>query len=128
MAKFYGYSANSQNLQYVRDNAHVLYLATSADKTYAQLTANNAYIVSSNISGADFSIASAAQGTVLTIGAKNNQPVEGSGNATHLYLVSTVSGARICLVTTVSSQILASGNTVNVASWTVTANICANNS
>lgn len=104
-----------------------MYLANGAGKSFATLTGANGFICSANVSAADLVVASANAGATLTIGAKNSQPVEGSGNADHLYLV-TVSGSRILLVTTVSAQILASGNTVNVGSWTVTALVSANNS
>lgn len=125
MAKYLGFSAASQNLAYIRDNSQVMYLTSAAGMDYADCTANK--IVSANVSSADFTIASGNAGPVMTVGAKNSQDVEGSGNATHLYLTST-SGQRILLVTTVSSQVLASGNTVNIASWTVTALASANNS
>ena len=122
MAKMMGFSANRASVAYVRDNADVMYLLTNSGDV---ASAGN-IVVSAVVSSADFAIASAAQGVVMTIGAKNSQSIEGSGNATHLALQS-VSGTRRLLLTTVSAQILASGNTVNVASWTVTANASANN-
>ena len=136
MAKYLGWSSLTQNFRYIISNAGemILYLAPSSTLTVAQLTAlGSAFIVSALVSATDFTLASANAGAVLTIGAKNNQLVEGSGNATHLYLVTSSGGAaaatgRILLVTTVSAQILASGNTVNIASWTVTALMSANNS
>ena len=123
MAKMMGFSANRASLAYVRDNSDVLYLLSNSGDV---ASAGN-IIVSAIVSGADFTLASATQGVVMTIGAKNSQSIEGSGNATHLAL-QTVSCSRRCLLTTVSAQILASGNTVNIASWTVTANCSANNS
>lgn len=123
MAKYLGYSANSSWLRYIRDNADVMYLTLNAATTPTA----GSIVVSANISAADFTIASAAAGAVMTIGAKNNQTIEGSGNVTHIYL-GTASASRCLLYSTVSSQILASGNTVNIASWTVTALASANNS
>jgi len=117
-----GFSANRASVGYVRDNSDVMYLLT--DSANAASAGN--IVVSAVVSSADFTIASAAQGVVMTIGAKNSQSIEGSGNATHLVLQS-VSGTRRLIQTTVSAQILASGNTVNIASWTVTANASANN-
>ena len=122
MAKHMGFSANRASVGYVRDNSDVMYLLT--DSANAASAGN--IVVSAVVSSADFTIASAAQGVVMTIGAKNSQSIEGSGNATHLVLQS-VSGTRRLIQTTVSAQILASGNTVNIASWTVTANASANN-
>ena len=123
MAKMLGFSANAASLAYVRDNADVMYLLINS----ANGASAGNIVVSAVVSGADFTLASAAQGAVLTIGAKNSQSIEGSGTATHLAL-ETVSGSRRLLLTTVSSQALASGNTVNIASWTATANASANNS
>ena len=124
MVKRFGYSAASASLEYVRDNSDVCYLLSSGAATFAQVTASS--IVSANISGADFTLASSSVGPALTIGAKTSQSVEGSGNATHLYLVST-SAQRINYITTVSAQILTSGNTVDIGSWSVTALQSANN-
>lgn len=127
MAKRLGFSAVSQNIRYVAQNADVMYLVTTGTEVSGSAAGGGqAHIVSCNVSSADFTVASAAQGAVLTVGAKNSQIVDGSGTATHLILVST-SGTRFLLQTTVSSQVLASGNTVNIASWTVTANASANN-
>ena len=122
MAKHMGHSANRASLAYIRDNADVLYLLTNSAEA---ATAGN-IVVSAVVSSADFTLASANQGVVMTIGAKNSQNIEGSGNATHLALQS-VSATRRLILTTVSAQVLASGNTVNIASWTVTANASANN-
>lgn len=122
MAKHMGHSANAASLGYVRDNSDVMYLLSDSGNA---ASAGN-IVVSAVVSSADFTLASAAQGAVLTIGAKNSQSIEGSGNATHLAL-QTVSGSRRLVLTTVSAQVLASGNTVNIASWTITANASANN-
>lgn len=123
--KYAGFSALSSWLRYLRDEADVIYLNTDS----AGVASAGNKVVSANVSSADLTIASGAQGPVLTIGAKNNQAIEGSGNVTHLMI--TASAANVgnyLLLTTVSAQILASGNTVNIASWTVTANQSANNS
>lgn len=130
MAKFYGYTAARTPLEYIRDNADVLYVMPSAQGgidaiTWADVTASN--IVSANVSSADFSIASSSVGPALTIGAKNGQSIEGSGTATHLLLGNT-SAQRVLYVTTVSAQVLSSGNTVDIGSWTVTSLQSANNS
>ena len=122
MAKHMGFSANRASSAYIRDNADVMYLLSNSG---TDASAGN-IIVSAVVSSADFTIASAAQGVVMTIGAKNSQSIEGSGNATHLAL-QTVSGSRRLILTTVSAQVLASGNTVNIASWTVTSNASASN-
>ena len=126
MAKYYGYSAARASLAYVRDNAEKLMVCTTAPASYSAAVNQPQMIVSANVSAADFSIASGSTGPVMTIGAKNSQSIESSGSATHLALVST-SGTRMLFVTNVSSQVLASGNTVNIGSWTITQLQSANN-
>ena len=125
MAKRFGFSAAAASLTYIRDNVDVGWVMGSGGATYQDCTAS--YIVSSNVSSADLTIACAAQGPVLTVGAKNNQLIEGSGTATHFYLVNS-SAERILFITEITSQVLSSGNTVNLGTWTVTANQTANNS
>jgi hypothetical protein len=126
MAKRYGYSAAAASLAYVRDNATVLYVCTTAPNTFSAASTQPQMIVSANVSSADITIASGGTGPVATIGAKNSQTIDSSGSATHLALVST-SGSRLLFVTNVSSQVLASGNTVNIGSWTITQLQSANN-
>ena len=125
MAKRFGYSAAAASLSYIRDNVDVIYVLGSGGASYAEVTASS--IVSANMSAADITIACANQGPVMTVGAKNNQAIEGSGTATHAYLVNT-SAQRILYVTEITSQVLSSGNTVNLGTWTVTANQTASNS
>ena len=126
MAKRYGYSAAAASLGYIRDNASVLYVCTTAPASFSAAANQPQMIVSANVSSADFSLASGGTGPVLTIGAKNSQLIDSSGSATHLALART-SGSTLLYVTNVSSQVLASGNTVNVGSWTITNLQSANN-
>jgi hypothetical protein len=116
MAKRYGYSAAAASLAYVRDNATVCYVCTTAPASYSAAANQPQMIVSANVSAADLTIASGGTGPVLTVGAKNSQTIESSGSAT-----------RLLFVTNVSSQVLASGNTVNIGSWTITQLQSANN-
>ena len=127
MAKYLGYQTLIQRMNDIKNNANRLYIANAAGLSYASLTGANGYIVSANCSSADFTIASAANGATLTMAAKNNQNIEGSGLATHLYLVES-SASRILLVTDGNNQVLATGNTINISSWTMTSLASANNS
>jgi hypothetical protein len=126
MAKRYGYSAAAASLAYVRDNASVVYVCTTAPASFSAASNQPQMIVSANVSSADLTIASGGTGPVLTIGAKNSQTIESSGSATHLAIART-SGSTLLFVTNVSSQVLASGNTVNIGSWTITQLQSANN-
>ena len=128
MAKRFGFSAAAASLAYVRDNSNTYYITGSGGAANVSVLATaNGHIVCANISAADFSIASGAQGPVLTIAAKSSQSVDGSGTGTHAYLCST-SGNRINYVTEMTSLVIASGGTVTIGTWTITANTTANNS
>lgn len=126
MAKRFGFSAAARSLQYIRDESSVIYLSSTAPSSFSAAATQPQMIVSANISGADFTLASAATGAQLTVGAKNSITAEGSGTATHAILVST-SGSRLLYLTNVSAQVVASGNTVNIGSWVITLLASANN-
>lgn len=55
-------------------------------------------------------------GRRVTIGPKNNVPVDANGTATHIALVD---GANLLYVTTCAAQVLTAGNTVNFPAWDV---------
>ena len=127
MVKFVGFSAARAMLAYIRDNSDQIFLIPSGNPTsYAACTGAASGIVSANVSAADFSIASGTPGPVLTMGAKNSQPIEGSGLANHIAYCNS-SAERINYITTVSAQVLSSGNTVNLGATTITALQSANN-
>ena len=126
MAKRFGFSAAARSLQYIRDEAAVMYLCSTAPASYSAASTQPQMIVSANVSAADLVLASASTGAQLTVAAKNSQTAEGSGTATHVAVVS-VSGSRLLYITNVSSQVVASGNTVNIGSWVITVLASANN-
>lgn len=69
------------------------------------------------IDGTDFTIANGdVSGRKCTIAAQTGVPVDTSGTATHLALID---GSRLLYVTTVTSQALVAGNTVNTPAWDV---------
>jgi len=126
MSKKYGFSAAAASLAYIRDNANTIFVCTTAPQSYSAAANQPQMIVSAGASAADFVITSAATGALLTIASKTGQTIDGSGNATHLAVVST-SGSRLLYVTNVSAQVLSSGNTVTINSWTITNLASANN-
>ena len=126
MSKKYGFSAAAASLMYVRDNANTIFVCSTAPQSYSAASNQPQMIVSAGCSTADFVISSAATGALLTIAAKTSQLIDGSGNATHIAVVST-SGSRLLYVTNVSAQVLSSGNTVTINSWTITQLHSANN-
>ena len=127
MAKKFGFSAAAASLAYVRDNGDRMYICGSAPQSYSAASNQPNMIVSANMSGADYTIASAATGAQLTIGAKTSQTIEGSGTATHAAIVN-VSASRLLYVVNVSSKVLASGDSVSTTSFTITVLASANNS
>lgn len=128
MVKRFGFSAAAASLAYVRDNSDVLFVCATAPASFSAASTQPQMIVSANVSGADFTITSAATGALLTVAAKNGQSIEGSGAATHIAFANA-SASRLNYVANISpSQVLASGNTVNIGSLTITQLACANNS
>jgi hypothetical protein len=114
----FGYSAARAPLAYIRDNASVLRVITTAATRYAETTgASNNQCVSANVSAADFTIASGSTGPVLTVATKRDQLIKGNGLATHIALTRN-SATSLLLLTNCSSQTLASGHFVDIASWT----------
>jgi hypothetical protein len=55
-------------------------------------------------------------GRKVTVAAKNAVPVDTSGTGTHVALVDAT---RLLYVTTMTSQVLTSGNTCNIPAWKV---------
>jgi hypothetical protein len=120
MPKRMGFSAARASLAYIRDNADVLRVLSTAAMSYAQTTGNsNNQLVSANVSAADFSIASGSTGPVLTIAQKTNHPIDINGQATHVALT-RASSTSLLLIANCSVQALVSGNFVDIPSWTVT--------
>jgi hypothetical protein len=120
MPKRMGFSAARASLAYIRDNADVLRVLSTAAISYAQTTSQSGnQLVSANVSAADFSIASGSTGPVLTIAQKTNHPIDINGQATHVALT-RASSTSLLLLASVSAQALETGNFVDVPSWTVT--------
>jgi hypothetical protein len=70
------------------------------------------------MSGGDFSKgAGSPSGRKLTVAAKNAVPIDTSGTGTHVALSD---GTKLLYVTTITSQVLTAGGTVNIGSWGVT--------
>ena len=65
----------------------------------------------------DFSKADGdTSGRKVTVGQQDNVPVDSSGTATH---VAVCDGTDLLYVTTCTSQVLTSGNTVTVPAWKI---------
>lgn len=69
--------------------------------------------------GSDYTIADGdTSGRKVTVAAKSAVPVDTTGTATHIALVTT-GDSTLRYVTTCTSQALTSGNTVNFPSWKI---------
>jgi len=90
-----------------------------AAPTYAQIVAASLADVAMT-PGTDFpKTDGAVSGRKITVAAKSAVPVDVTGTAAHLALV-TVSGSVVRAVTDLSAtQALTSGNTVNIPAWTI---------
>lgn len=102
------------------DLADTMHVCSTLDgtPTYAEITAASLASVAVT-PNTDFTKAAGdTSGRKVTVAAKNGVSVTASGTANHLALV-TVSGTVVRYVTTCTSQVLTSGNTVNIPAWKV---------
>lgn len=102
------------------DQADVMHVCSTLDSTptYAEITAASLADVAMT-PNTDFTKADGdTSGRKMTTAAKNAVPVDTSGTANHIALV-TVSGSVVRYVTTCTSQALVAGNTVNIPAWKV---------
>ena len=123
MAKWFSYDTAAKSLEEIAGTATRLYVLTSA--IYSQGEVATHLLVSANVSAADFAITWAAGGPVLTVGAKNNQDVAGTGTSDHIALSNSID---ILYIASCSARALQVADTANVAPWTITVLQSANNS
>ena len=102
------------------DQADVMHVCSTLDATptYAEIVsaslADVAMVPNTDFAHADGDVS----GRKITVAAKNAVPVDVTGTANHVALV-TVSGSVVRYVTTCTSQPLTLGNTVNVPAWDI---------
>jgi hypothetical protein len=102
------------------DQADVQHVCSTLDgtPTYAEIVAASLASVAMT-PNTDFTKAAGdTSGRKVTVAAKNGVSVSASGTANHLALV-TVSGTVVRYVTTCTSQVLTSGNTINIPAWDI---------
>lgn len=105
------------------DQADVMHVCSTLDSTptYAEIVAASLADVAMT-PNTDFTKADGdTSGRKLTVAAKSGVTVDASGTANHVALV-TVSGSVVRYVTTCTSQVLTSGNTVNFPAWDIEIN------
>lgn len=91
-------------------------LCTAEPTTYTQATATNKLADVTMASG-DFTNADGStSGRKVTVAGKAGVPVDTTGSATHVALCDATT---LLYVTTMTSQALTSGNTVDIGAWVV---------
>jgi len=114
MAKWANDSVLDSLLDKVATGTQLL-VTTSQPATRA--AAISAALASETLTGVDFAKADASpNGRKLTVAQQDNLAVTATGTATHTCIVD---GTNLLYVTTVTSQVLTSGNTVTVPAWTI---------
>lgn len=94
--------------------ATVMTLCTAEPTTYTQATATNK-LADVTMAPADYVNADGTtSGRKVTVAAKTGVPVDTTGDATHVALCDATD---VLYVTTMTSQTLTAGNTVDVSSW-----------
>lgn len=83
-----------------------------ADRTAALAAA----LASVSMAGGDYTKADDTSGRKVTMAQKTGVPVTVTGTATHVCLID---GTTLRYVTTCTSQVLTSGNTVTIPAWKV---------
>lgn len=101
-------------LNEIKNNANLMTVCSQQPTTRAEAVTTYALADVAMASG-DFTIADGnTSGRKITVAAKNGVPVDASGTATHIALCD---GTRLLLVSTITSQVLTAGNTVNIPAW-----------
>lgn len=98
--------------------ATLLTVCATQPTTYTEATATFK-LADVVIDGSDFSKANGdVSGRKVTVGAQSAVPIDSSGTADHVALVRTAD-STLLYVTTVPSQALTSGGTVDVGAWDI---------
>lgn len=100
------------------DDATSMVVCSAQPTTYAEAVTTFA-LADVVVAPTDFVVANGTtSGRKVTVAAKAGVPVDATGTATHIALVTTT-GSVLRYVTTTTSQALTSGNTVDIPAWTV---------
>ena len=106
-------------LDEIETNGTVLSVCSAEPTTYAEATSTYE-LANATISATDMTKgAGTPDGRALTFGEQADLDVDTSGTATHI-AISDVSGTRLLLVTTCTSQALSDTGTVTVPTWDYT--------
>ena len=105
-------------LNVIKNNCTRMTICNAQPTTYTEANATFALADVTMASG-DFTLANGdTSGRKLTVAAKSSIPVDTTGTANHKALLD-VTNSKLLYVTTVTSQGLTSGNTVNTPAWDI---------
>lgn len=103
-------------LNYIKNNV-TLMIACSAQPTTRTEAVTTYALADVTVASTDVTVANGdTSGRKGTVAAKNDVPVDTTGTATHVALVS---GTELLYVTTCNSQGLTSGSTVDFPAWDI---------
>lgn len=118
MAKFTDDDILDAACNYVKNNVTEMYVCSSQPTSYAE--ASSTYKLAGKTGLTSDSFTGPANGDVsgrkMTKNAELGISVTGNGSATHLALCT---GAKVLLVTTITSQVVTSGNTINTPAFDI---------
>ena len=101
------------------DQCDLMTVCNAEPTTYTEATATFKLADVALTPDTDFTKANGdVNGRKVTVAAKSAVPVDSSGTATHVAIVRTT-GTTLRYVTTCTSQVLTSGNTVNIPAWDI---------
>lgn len=121
MGKLVDNSVLDAALNVILNGAKQLIVCSDTPTTYANATGTYDLATKTGLTSGDFAIAddsASPYGRKLTVAIQSAIPVDHSGTATHVALCGTAS--VLYYLTTCTSQVLTSGNTVTVPSWKIT--------
>jgi len=114
MAKSASDAVLDNGIQYIKDNMVLMTACSAEPLTYAEATTT--YKLADVVMAAgDFTISNGdTNGRKVRVAAKSAVPIDTTGTATHIALVTA---AALGIVTTCTSQLLTSGGTVDFPVW-----------
>ena len=114
MAKSVNSVVLDTGLNYVKNNANQIHVCSTEPTTRTEAVTTY-QLASGAVTGTDFVVgAGAGTGRKTTVAAQAGLTIDNTGTALH---VAVTSATELLLVTTVTSQALSSGGTVDVASF-----------
>jgi hypothetical protein len=108
-------------LAYVRSNVNLMTACSAQPTTYTQAVTTYALADVAMTPTTDFPLSDGTSGRKITVAAKSGVPIDASGDANHIALVST-GDTTLRYVTTCTTIALTSGNQVNFPSWDIQIN------